>query len=183
MQKSKKLTQLFKIVLTAVLVALNVVLERIVPSFKTDYQDISFGFVAVALAAAFLGTPYAAAVAGIGDIIGAILFPFGTGYFPGFTATNCIYGILLAVFIYENATVLKIGICVVVNKVLCSLLLNTLWICLVYDGGVHTFNARFIVRVPGTAILAAVELVVLILVFASKSPARKLLDKNIKKFI
>ena len=106
MQKSKRQQQLFKIILTALLIALNLVLERILPSYKIWNQDISFGFIAVAFAAAFLGTPYAALVAGMGDLIGAILFPFGA-YFPGFTLTNVVYGIILAEFIYKNATPLK----------------------------------------------------------------------------
>ena len=87
MKKSKKQNYLFKIILTAILIALNLVLERIIPSYKLWNQDISFGFVAVAFAAAFLGTPYAVAVAGIGDVLGALMFPFGT-YFPGFTVTS-----------------------------------------------------------------------------------------------
>ena len=182
MQKSSKRQQLFKIILTALLIALNLVLERIVPSYKIWNQDISFGFIAIAFAAAFLGTPYAAIVAGMGDLIGSLLFPFGA-YFPGFTLTNCIYGIILAEFIYKNATPLKIVICVILNKVTCSLILNTLWISLMYRGGVDAFFVVLVPRLVGTAIIAAIELVVLLLVFSNKSKVRSLLDKNLKKII
>ncbi len=182
MQKSKNRQQLFKIILTALLIALNLVLERIVPSYKIWNQDISFGFIAIAFAAAFLGTPYAAIVAGMGDLIGSLLFPFGA-YFPGFTLTNCIYGIILAEFIYKNATPLKIVICVILNKVTCSLILNTLWISLMYRGGVDAFFVVLVPRLVGTAIIAAIELVVLLLVFSNRSKVRSLLDKNLKKII
>ncbi len=182
MQKSSKRQQLFKIILTALLIALNLVLERIVPSYKIWNQDISFGFVAIAFAAAFLGTPYAAVVAGMGDLIGSLLFPFGA-YFPGFTLTNCIYGIILAEFIYKNATPLKIVICVILNKITCSLILNTLWISLMYRGGVDAFFVVLVPRLVGTAIIATIELVVLLLVFSTKSKARTLLDKHLKKII
>ncbi len=50
MQKSKSQQQLFKIILTALLIALNLVLERILPSYKIWNQDISFGFIAIAFA-------------------------------------------------------------------------------------------------------------------------------------
>ncbi|MBR3968391.1 MAG: folate family ECF transporter S component [Clostridia bacterium] len=180
MQSKKQ--QLFKIILTALLIALNLVLERILPSYKIWNQDISFGFLAIAFAAAFLGTPYAAIVAGAGDLIGSLLFPFGA-YFPGFTLTNCIYGIILAEFIYKNATPLKILICVILNKVACSLILNTLWISLMYRGGVDAFFVVLVPRLVGTAIIAVIEFVVLLLLFSDKSHARKLLDKNLKKFI
>lgn len=179
---NSKKQQLFKIILTALLIALNLVLERILPSYKIWNQDISFGFIAIAFAAAFLGTPYAAIVAGMGDLIGSLLFPFGA-YFPGFTLTNCIYGIILAEFIYKNATPLKILICVILNKITCSLILNTLWISLMYRGGVDAFFAVLVPRLVGTAIIAVIEFVVLLLLFSDKSHARKLLDKNLKKFI
>ncbi len=180
MTKSKK-QQLFKIILTALLIALNIILERFL-AYSVWNQTISFGFIAVAFAASFLGTPYAIAVAGMGDLLGSLLFPFGA-YFPGFTATNCIYGFILAEFLYKNATPIKIVLSVVINKVVCSLLLNTLWISIMYRGGVDAFFVVLVPRLISTAFLAAVELVVLLLVFSNKSKIRSLLDKSLKKII
>lgn len=182
MKKDNKQTYLFKIILTALLIALNLVLERIVPSYKLWNQDISFGFVAVAFAAAFLGTPYAIAVAGMGDLIGSLVFPFGA-YFPGFTLTNCIYGLILGEFLYKNATAAKVIICVALNKIVCSLILNTLWISIMYRGGVDAFFVVLVPRLIGTAITTAIEIITLLLVFSDKSKLRQLLDKNLKKFI
>ena len=157
-------------------------LERLVPSYKIWSQDISFGFVAVAFAAAFLGTPYAAAVAGIGDLLGSLLFPFGA-YFPGFTLTNCVYGIILGEFLYKNATMFKVIICVFLNKILCTLILNTLWISIMYRGGVDAFFVVLATRLTGAAISTAIELVILSLLFVKQSKVRQLFDKNLKKFI
>ncbi len=182
MVKNQNTSKLFKIALTAILIALNLVLERIVPSYKIWSQDISFGFIAVAFAAAFLGTPYAVAVAGIGDLLGSLLFPFGT-YFPGFTATNCVYGLILAEFLYKNATPIKIVVCVLLNKIVCSLLLNTLWISIMYRGGVDAFFVVLATRLVGTSISAGIEIIVLMLVFCNKSKVRTLLDKSLKKII
>lgn len=182
MKKDNKQTYLFKIILTALLIALNLVLERIVPSYKLWNQDISFGFVAIAFAAAFLGTPYAVAVAGMGDLIGSLVFPFGA-YFPGFTLTNCIYGLILGEFLYKNATPVKVIICVALNKIVCSLILNTLWISIMYRGGVDAFFLVLVPRLIGTAITTAIEIIALLLVFSDKSKLRQLLDKNLKKFI
>ena len=182
MQKNKKRTRLTKIILTALLIALNLVLERLVPSYKIWSQDISFGFVAVAFAAAFLGTPYAAAVAGIGDLLGSLLFPFGT-YFPGFTLTNCVYGIILGEFLCKNATTLKIITCVILNKIVCTLVLNTLWISIMYRGGVDAFFVVLATRLTGAAVSMVIELVILLLLFADKSKVRQLFEKNLRKFI
>lgn len=181
MKKSKNQQQLFKIILTAILVALNVILERFL-AYSVWNQTISFGFITVAFAAALLGTPYAIAVAGFGDLIGSLLFPFGA-YFPGFTATNCIYGLILAEFIHKNATPIKIVLGVVINKIVCSLVLNTIWISILYRGGIDAFFVVLPTRLPGAAIMTVVELVVLLLVFSQKSKAREILDKNLKKII
>lgn len=182
MQKSKKQTRLFKIILTAILIALNLVLERLVPSYKIWSQDISFGFVAIAFAAAILGTPYAAAVAGIGDLLGSLLFPFGA-YFPGFTLTNCVYGIILGEFLYKKATFIKIIVCVFLNKIVCTLILNTLWVSIMYRGGVDAFFVVLATRFTGAAISTVIELIVLLLLFANKSKVRQLFEKSIKRFI
>ena len=179
---SKTRQRLFKIIMTAILIALNVVLERIVPSYKIQSQDISFGFVAVAFAASFLGIPYAIAVAGFGDLLGSLLFPFGA-YFPGFTATNCIFGLILAVFLYKRATILNIALAVILNKAICSLILNTIWISVLYRGGLDAFWVVLLGRLPGVAILAVIELVIFILVFWNKSKIRLQLQKAISKFI
>ena len=182
MSKNIRQIKFTKIILTALLIALNLTLERIIPSYKIWNQDISFGFIAIAFAAAFLGTPYAVAVAGIGDLLGSLLFPFGA-YFPGFTLTNCVYGLILAEFLYKNATPVKIVICVLLNKTVCSLTLNTLWISIMYRGGVDAFHLVLPTRLLGTIISTVVELVVLLLVFSSKSKIRTTLNKTLDKII
>ena len=180
---AKKKQQLFKLILTSVLIALNVVMERWLPVYRTEIFDVNLSFVTVAFAAAFLGTPYAAAVAGIGDIIGAIIFPMGA-YFPGFTLTNCIYGIILGEFLHKNATIIKIILAVIINKISCTLVLNSLWVSLMYfSNGINDFPKAFFARLPQALIMATVEMIVLILVFSSKSKVRKLLNHNLKKFI
>ena len=182
MQKATTRQQLFKLILTAILISLNFVLERIVPSYKILSQDINFGFIAIAFAASFLGIPYAIAVAGLGDLLGSLLMPFGP-YFPGFTATNCVYGLILALALYKNATLPKVVLGVLVNKIVCSMLLNNLWIAMLYYGGVHTFFAVLATRLPGIAIMTAVETIVFVLIFWRKSKIRVLLDKNLKRII
>ncbi len=181
MKKSTRQQRLFKIILTAMLIAINVILERFL-AYSIWNQTVSFGFIAVAFAAAFLGTPYAVAVAGFGDLIGSLLFPFGA-YFPGFTVTNCIYGLILAEFIYKNATPVKIVIGVVLNKIVCTLILNTLWISIMYRGGVDAFFIVLPTRLPGAALMTVVELVILLPVFSQKSKIRINLKQNLKKII
>ena len=182
MKKSNKHLNLFKIILVALLVALNVILERIVPAYQVWNQNISFGFIAVLFAAVFLGAPYAVVTAGLGDFIGSLLFPFGS-YFVGFTITNCIYGLILGFFLYKNTSPMRCILATLTNKVVCSLVLNTLWISLMYRGGIDAFFLVLPTRLIQTAISAALEITVLLIVFSNKSKIRITLNKSMQKIL
>lgn len=87
-----------KIILSALLLATLFILSRIL-SIKTSLFVISLSFIPIMISAIYLGPKYTALIAGLGDLIGAILFPFGA-YFPGFTITAVIMRIYIwSVFI------------------------------------------------------------------------------------
>ncbi|MBR7132886.1 MAG: folate family ECF transporter S component [Clostridia bacterium] len=178
MQKNSK-QFLFKVVFTSVLIALNVILERFL-SYSVWNQSISFSFITIAFAASFLGIPYAIAVGGLGDLIGSLLFPFGP-YFPGFTLTNVLAALCTGIFLRKNATILKISASVVLNKIFCTLLLNTLWISILYRGGISDFYTVLVPRLPQAVFMGIIEIIVLIIVFSEKSKIRNILAKNINK--
>ena len=89
-----------KIILAAFLLALLIVLSRFA-SIQTPLLVISTSFVPIMMAAIWLGPKYSTLIAGLGDLIGAFFFPFGT-YFPGFTISAAISGFLYGVFLYQN---------------------------------------------------------------------------------
>ncbi|MBE6733045.1 MAG: folate family ECF transporter S component [Ruminococcaceae bacterium] len=180
MDKTKN-SQLFKIILTAMLIALNVVIERFL-AFNVWNQSISFSFITIAFAAVFLGIPYAVVVGALGDLIGAILFPFGS-YFIGFTITNMLAALITAIFIYKKASVINITASVIINKITTTLLLNSLWITILYRDSLDAYFAVFISRLPQAAIMAIVEIIFIILLFTEKSKIRIQLNKVMDKFI
>ena len=177
---SQKNNQLFKIILTAMLIALNVVMERFM-SFNVWNQSIGFSFITIAFAAVFLGVPYALAVGAFGDIIGALLFPFGT-YFVGFTITNVLAAFITAIFIYKKASIINITLSVIINKITTTLLLNSLWITLLYRDNIDAFPAVFLTRVPQAIIMGVVEILIVSLLFTEKSKIRTSLNSVISKF-
>ncbi len=109
----------------SMLIALSVVLARFL-SINTIYVRIGFGFVPVVVCAIMYGPAWAAVTAGIADFIGAVLFPTGA-YFPGFTLTAMLTGIIFGLFLYkrEEKNVPALLGAVLVNGVVVSLLANT----------------------------------------------------------
>ena len=94
MQKMKWNTE--AIVLLGVLISTEVVLSRFF-SISAWNIKIGFSFLPVVVAALLLGSLQAGIVAGLGDLIGALLFPIGA-YFPGFTLTAFLTGIVFGLF-------------------------------------------------------------------------------------
>lgn len=172
---------LFKIVMTSVMIALNIVLERFL-TFHIESNHYSISIVTIAFAAVFLGTPYAIAVAALGDIIGAVLFPIGA-YFPGFTLTNIITAFVICLFIGKRVTVIKTCVAILINKTFGTLLLNSIWISVLYKGGIEAFPAYAVTRIPQAIIMTIIEIAIILIIFYEKGHIRKLLNNIIKKII
>ena len=152
MKKSNK-QYVLQTVTAALLIALKIVLERLM-SYSVWNQRFGFAFIAVAFAAAMLGTPWAMAVAGIGDILGALLFPSGA-YFPGFTLTAVLTAACTAFFIHKNATLLRVTLSVIINQLFGSVLLNSLWISVLYGKG--AFPAGILVLLTALSLVLIVQ--------------------------
>lgn len=166
---------IFKIILTSILVALNVIMERFL-SYSVWNLSIGFSFITIGFTAVFLGIPYAVIVGGLGDIIGAILFPFGP-YFVGFTITNVLMAFVTAVFLYKRTNLLKISLSVIINKTLFTVFLNSIWIAILYKGGISHLWAVAITRIPTAIVMFFIETLVLYLLFSEKSKFKGIINK------
>lgn len=123
---------LLMIVILAMLTAMEIVLNRFL-SVNTWNLKIGFSFIPVVAAAILYGPLAGGCVAALGDFLGAILFPIGP-YFPGFTATALLTGIVFGLFLHPKQTPLRIGLSVAINQLILSLFLNTLWLFILYTG-------------------------------------------------
>ena len=140
----------------AMLTALEIVLSRFL-SLNAWNIKIGFNFVPVVAAAILYGPIGAGLVAALGDFLGALLFPIGT-YFPGFTLTAFLMGLCYGLFLYKKQSFPRILAAVALHQLVLSLLLNTLWISVLYGS---PFWPLLLSRLPQCAILAAVQLAVI----------------------
>ena len=161
-----------KLIVSAQLLALDVVLTRLL-AINTPLMKIGLGFAAVALCAILYGPWWAALVAALGDLVGALLFPTGA-FFPGFTLTAACTGFIFGLCLYRRGKSLLWPIlAAVLNVVLVSFLLNTAMIS--YISGTP-YATLLKARAVQLAVMLPVQIAVL--VFLSRSAIiKKLLDR------
>ena len=151
-EKTKKLSTL------AILVAMHIILSRFL-SYSVWNMKIGFDFLPVSVAAVLYGPIGAAVVGGLGDFIGAILFPIGP-YFPGYTLSAALSGAVLGLFLHREQRLTRVLGAVAVNQWIISLLLTSFWISFT---NLVPYWAMVTSRVPQCTIMTAVQIPVLML--------------------
>lgn len=169
---------LFSLVLTSIFVAVTVVLSRFL-SINVWNMSIGFSFVSIMLCGTLLGPVWGGICGALADFIGAILFPFGT-YFFGFTATAFLGGVVFgAVGIIakksKSFTVFlsAAALLLILKEGICSLVLNSLWISILYG---TPYTAVIISRIPLSAVTLVLEVAFALVL-------KKLLIPRLKKEI
>ena len=138
----------------AMLTAIEIVLSRFL-SLNAWNTKIGFGFVPVVVAALLYGPLAGGIVGALAEFIGAILFPIGA-YFPGFTLTAFLMGMVFGLFLYPKQNLVRTLAAVGINQFILGLFLNTFWISVLYDS---PFVPLLATRVIQSAILTVVQTV------------------------
>ncbi len=146
-----------QIVTMALLIALSIILTRFL-SITLPVVRIGFGFIPIAVMGIAYGPIWAGAGAALADILGMLIFPTGGAYFPGFTLTALLTGVIYGLVFYKKEVTWKRTIvAVVLITLLLSLGLNTLWLHMI-------IGKSFLVLLPPRLIQAAVMVPIKILV-------------------
>lgn len=131
------MTKIKKIILSSILLSVLIILNRFI-SIKTEILVISFTFIPIMMSAIWLGPKYSTIIALLGDLIGAILFPFGP-YFPGFTVSSAISGLIYGIFLYNKGNemsnkklIIRLTISSVIQLIAINIFLTSLWIHILY---------------------------------------------------
>ena len=155
------------LVTASILIALNIVLSRFL-SINAWNLKIGFTFVSIFVAAYFYGPMFSVVVAVIGDVLGALLFPSGA-FFPGFTVTALLTGLLFGLMLHKKQTKLHIILTVLADQLVLGLMLNTYWLSILYG---TTFWTVLPTRVLQCMIMIPVQYVTISLLM-KKLPAVK----------
>lgn len=153
-------TKTSPLVMMGLFISLEIVLSRFV-SISAWNIKIGFAFIPLVIAAIKLGPIKAGIVGALADFLGAILFPIGP-YFPGFTLTSFLNGVTFGVCLHKMHTSFsRILIAVAIKQFIFSLILNTLWISILYG---TPYKALFITRIIQCIIIAPVEVITINLI-------------------
>lgn len=147
-----------------ILVAMEIILARF--SIHTWNLKIGFSFIPVVVAAIFYGPVTAGLVGAIGDIMGYILFPVGA-YFPGFTLTAFVTGMIFGFFLRKSQSVLNVVLAVLCVQIFVSQFMTTYWISFLYGS---PYWALFATRIYQTAAMIAIEIISTLLIVKKVVP-------------
>jgi len=144
----KKETFTTQLVVMALLIALEIILTRFL-SIETPTLRIGFGFLPVAVMAILYGPWWTGAAGIVGDLVGMTLMP-KAAFFPGFTLTAFLAGMIYGLILYKKPITWKrTFVAVSAVNVICSLCLDTVWLSMMYGDS-------FLVLLPMRLVKAAI---------------------------
>lgn len=145
------------LVLMGLLTAMEILLSRLF-AIRTPIVTIGLGFIPITVAAMLFGPVKGGTVAALADFIGAVLFPIGA-YFPGFTLTAFLTGVIYGLFLRERPLRLRSVILgVLLVNLVCSLMIDTYWLYLITGKGII---ALLPARLGKCALLVPVQITVI----------------------
>ncbi len=144
----------------SMLIAVALVLNLFASVQITESLRLGFGFIATAIMGMLYGPVCAGISAGIVDILQFFLKPSGE-FFPGYTLTAMLSGILYGIFLYKNKYSLPrlIAVKSIINVIL-HLILNSYWLTFLYG---YAFWAKIPERVIKNIAMLPIEILILVI--------------------
>ena len=138
-----------KLAICAIMCAISVVFTRLlsfqIPIAGLPVIRIGCGSIPIIIAGIVCGAFWGGVVGAVADLFGCLLNLMGTTFFPGFTLSAALTGIIPALclkYVFKphlgkGKVFSTVSVCaaVVINEVIVSFALNTLWLCIMYGQG------------------------------------------------
>lgn len=154
------------LVISSLFATISIVLTQFLsfylPFLGNNSVRVGFGHIPLLLAGLLLGPLWGAATGAVADFVGAIVFPFGGAYFPGFTITAMLTG-LLPGLLKKAAGNRRLSwpqllLIMLVTEVISSIFINTLWLSMMYG---MDYIATLMVRLPVTLCMCLVYTIII----------------------
>ncbi len=120
----------------------------------SDVAEIRLQFLPVACAGMLYGAPAGALVGGLSDILCYIVKPTGP-FFPGFTISSIIQGMIYGFILYNKPLSLKrVIMAQLMDTLVVSLILNPIWLMILYN---NAFSVVFFSRIVKVAVMLPIN--------------------------
>lgn len=166
--------------LAAMLIALQVILEKLSIG-DPSVLKFSFGFVATALLGYCLGPWISAWAMVVADIISNTILSSGSLFFPGFTLSAFISGLIAGMFLYQQRiSWQRVLVYEFFQILLTNVIGTTLWLYLMSlssSSSSHTFMALLFIRIPKELITWPLETLIVLIILRQISRIN-LIPKN-----
>lgn len=161
-----------RLTLAAMLCGLQVILGKMAIG-DPSLLKVGLGFIATALIGYCLGPWIGGGVMIVNDIISNTILNTGNMFFPGFTLSAFISGVLAGMFLYGQTVSWQRIFCYEFVQILVSnVLLTTLWIYIMSlsaGSNGRTFNALLMLRLPKEVISWPIQSLIILLVLRAFS--------------
>ena len=147
------------LIIIGILTALHIILSRFL-SINAWNIKLGLAFLATLMGAYLYGPIGGTLVGGLGDLMGALLFPIGA-YFPGFTLNCAMTGVVMGLLLYRSRSFQRIFIAVMIDQLVISLWITSLWISVLYGS---PYRPVVISRLPQITLMLVIETIVSTLV-------------------
>ncbi|BDF57693.1 folate ECF transporter [Christensenellaceae bacterium] len=169
---SKISPKTLRLVYCATFIAIAVILS-VFSIYLGENIKIALAPIVVMFAGIILGPVSGAIVGASSDLLVLLVKSLPGTYFPGFTITMAIYGLLAGLLFYKkNDSAPKLILGTIFIQTICSILINTFWLYFLYG---TPYFVLLVSRFPSTYIACAVYIVVLLVLVRNKEKMFKTL--------
>ena len=166
--------------LAALLVALQIILGKLSVGDPAVLK-FSFGFIATALIGYFLGPWIGGMAMVVNDLISNTILNTGSMFFPGFTFSAFVSGVIAGLFLYQQkVTWQRVFIYEFVQILVTNVFFTTLWVYLMSLSSSSTgraFTALLAIRVPKEVISWPLEAILVLIILRQLARLNLNLDR------
>ncbi|MCT3347490.1 folate family ECF transporter S component [Lactobacillus hominis] len=160
MSETKLRLNLQDLVILALLIAINIVLQKI--QFGPAYLKVGLGFIGLTMLGYYFGPVWGSIGAGVSDILMSTAFGVEGGFFPGFTLSAMLGALIYGIFFYKQPIkIWRIIVSTLLVTALVNVLLNTYWLHLLYG---LNLKAAFLSRILKELIVPWIQMIVIYIV-------------------
>ncbi|MDO4621828.1 MAG: folate family ECF transporter S component [Eubacteriales bacterium] len=132
----------------------------------TPTLEIRFTMIPIAVAGTLFGPVVGGIVGALSDIVAYLVKPTGP-FFPGFTITAAIGGVIFGLMLHKKKiTVVRMLIANALYSLIVGMILNTLMLAILYGylGDMTKFMAMFIGRVPKELLMIPINTALILII-------------------